>query len=119
MSNIYIIWRWFVCKLRAKLIYRIDPRTDTKLGPEAFRFTDSVEARAIKQNERYYILRSPQKFFFLSPIKSNFFFVANQVQIKGDLKSFIFWHSEGTATRLGQGCWMVCFQTKNINLGKF
>ena len=32
-------------------------RTDTKLGPEAFRFTDSVEARAVKQNERYYILR--------------------------------------------------------------
>ena len=32
-------------------------RTDTKLGPEAFRFTDAVEARAVKQNERYYILR--------------------------------------------------------------
>jgi len=31
--------------------------TDTKLGPEAFRFTDAVEARAVKQNERYYILR--------------------------------------------------------------
>ena len=32
-------------------------RSDTKLGPEAFRFTDAVEARAVKQNERYYILR--------------------------------------------------------------
>lgn len=27
------------------------------MGPEAFRFTDAVEARALKQNERYYILR--------------------------------------------------------------
>lgn len=32
-------------------------RTETKLGPEAFRFTDAVEARAMKANERYYILR--------------------------------------------------------------
>merc|ERR1719468_281804 len=32
-------------------------RTDTKLGPEAFRFTEAVEARAMKANERYYILR--------------------------------------------------------------
>merc|ERR1712129_293896 len=36
-------------------------RTDTKLGPEAFRFSDAVEARALKQNERYYILR-PETF---------------------------------------------------------
>jgi mannosyl-oligosaccharide alpha-1,2-mannosidase len=36
-------------------------RTDTKLGPEAFRFTDAVEARALKSNERYYILR-PETF---------------------------------------------------------
>jgi len=36
-------------------------RSDTKLGPEAFRFTDSIEARALKQNERYYILR-PETF---------------------------------------------------------
>ena len=27
------------------------------LGPEAFRFTEAVEARAMKANERYYILR--------------------------------------------------------------
>merc|ERR1712073_20219 len=36
-------------------------RTDTKLGPEAFRFSDAVEARALKSNERYYILR-PETF---------------------------------------------------------
>lgn len=36
-------------------------RTDTKLGPEAFRFTEAVEARAMKANERYYILR-PETF---------------------------------------------------------
>jgi len=36
-------------------------RTDTKLGPEAFRFSEAVEARALKQNERYYILR-PETF---------------------------------------------------------
>jgi len=36
-------------------------RSDTKLGPEAFRFSDSVEARAIKSTERYYILR-PETF---------------------------------------------------------
>lgn len=32
-------------------------RTATKLGPEAFRFTGGVEAKAIRQNEKYYILR--------------------------------------------------------------
>ena len=31
------------------------------LGPEAFRFTEAVEARALKANERYYILR-PETF---------------------------------------------------------
>lgn len=36
-------------------------RADTKLGPEAFRFSDSVEARAVKATERYYILR-PETF---------------------------------------------------------
>ena len=29
-------------------------RTDTKLGPEAFRFSEAVEARALKANERCY-----------------------------------------------------------------
>lgn len=32
-------------------------RTATKLGPESFRFTESVEAKAIKTNDKYYILR--------------------------------------------------------------
>ena len=27
-------------------------RADTKLGPEAFRFSEAIEARALKQNER-------------------------------------------------------------------
>lgn len=36
-------------------------RSDTKLGPEAFRFSEAIEARALKQNERYYILR-PETF---------------------------------------------------------
>lgn len=31
--------------------------TDTKLGPEAFRFERNNEARAVRQNEKYYILR--------------------------------------------------------------
>ncbi|KAK9874993.1 hypothetical protein WA026_005808 [Henosepilachna vigintioctopunctata] len=32
-------------------------RSFTKLGPEAFRFTEGAEARALKSNEKYYILR--------------------------------------------------------------
>lgn len=32
-------------------------RSPTKLGPESFRFTGGVEARAIKSSEKYYILR--------------------------------------------------------------
>ena len=32
-------------------------RSNTKLGPEAFRFTDAMEAKALKSNEKYYILR--------------------------------------------------------------
>ena len=31
--------------------------TDTKLGPEAFRFDGGSEARATRQNEKYYIQR--------------------------------------------------------------
>ena len=27
------------------------------LGPESFRFSDALEARALRQNEKYYILR--------------------------------------------------------------
>ncbi|XP_044743597.1 mannosyl-oligosaccharide alpha-1,2-mannosidase IA-like isoform X2 [Chrysoperla carnea] len=32
-------------------------RADIKLGPEAFRFTQNIEAKALKYNEKYYILR--------------------------------------------------------------
>lgn len=32
-------------------------RTATKLGPESFRFTEAIEAKALKSNEKYYILR--------------------------------------------------------------
>ncbi|XP_067010449.2 mannosyl-oligosaccharide 1,2-alpha-mannosidase IA [Anabrus simplex] len=32
-------------------------RTPVKLGPEAFRFTDASEAKALKSSEKYYILR--------------------------------------------------------------
>ncbi|XP_055841508.1 mannosyl-oligosaccharide alpha-1,2-mannosidase IA isoform X3 [Episyrphus balteatus] len=36
-------------------------RTPTKLGPEAFRFGEAAEARALKSQEKYYILR-PETF---------------------------------------------------------
>ncbi|XP_050669727.1 mannosyl-oligosaccharide alpha-1,2-mannosidase IA-like isoform X1 [Leptidea sinapis] len=36
-------------------------RSDTKLGPEAFRFSGAVEARAMKSNEKMYLLR-PETF---------------------------------------------------------
>lgn len=36
-------------------------RTFTRLGPEAFRFNDGVEAKALKSQEKYYILR-PETF---------------------------------------------------------
>ncbi|GAB6032546.1 hypothetical protein CHUAL_011439 [Chamberlinius hualienensis] len=32
-------------------------RTEAKLGPESFRFMEGLEAKALKQNEKYYILR--------------------------------------------------------------
>lgn len=32
-------------------------RSNTKLGPESFRFTEGAEARALKTSEKYYILR--------------------------------------------------------------
>jgi len=32
-------------------------RTNTKIGPEAFRFSDAMEARALRSSEKYYILR--------------------------------------------------------------
>lgn len=42
-------------------------RTPTKLGPESFRFTEQLEARATKQNEKYYILRPEviESYFYL------------------------------------------------------
>uniref|UniRef100_U5EW55 alpha-1,2-Mannosidase n=1 Tax=Corethrella appendiculata TaxID=1370023 RepID=U5EW55_9DIPT len=36
-------------------------RTYTRLGPESFRFNDAVEAKALKSQEKYYILR-PETF---------------------------------------------------------
>lgn len=32
-------------------------RTPTGLGPESFRFSEAVDARALKSSEKYYILR--------------------------------------------------------------
>lgn len=32
-------------------------RSESKLGPEAFRFDGNTEAKAVRQNEKYYILR--------------------------------------------------------------
>lgn len=32
-------------------------RSNTKLGPEAFRFIEGAEARSLKSAEKYYILR--------------------------------------------------------------
>ncbi|KAK9507576.1 hypothetical protein O3M35_007402 [Rhynocoris fuscipes] len=32
-------------------------RTNTKLGPESFKFTDAVEAKAVRTNDKYYLLR--------------------------------------------------------------
>lgn len=42
-------------------------RTTTKLGPEAFRFTEGVEARSLKSSEKYYILRPEvvESYFYL------------------------------------------------------
>ncbi|CAD5207522.1 unnamed protein product [Bursaphelenchus okinawaensis] len=42
-------------------------RTETGIGPEAFRFTPDVEARAVRDGERYYILRPEvvEGWFFL------------------------------------------------------
>ena len=36
-------------------------RTYTRLGPESFRFTEGAEAKALKTQEKYYILR-PETF---------------------------------------------------------
>jgi mannosyl-oligosaccharide alpha-1,2-mannosidase len=36
-------------------------RADTKLGPEAFRFSEAIEARALKQNERSVSKKASEK----------------------------------------------------------
>lgn len=42
-------------------------RSNTKLGPESFRFTDGIEAKALKSTEKYYILRPEviESYFYL------------------------------------------------------
>uniref|UniRef100_A0AAR5P443 alpha-1,2-Mannosidase n=1 Tax=Dendroctonus ponderosae TaxID=77166 RepID=A0AAR5P443_DENPD len=42
-------------------------KTHTKLGPEAFRFSEGAEARALKSSEKYYILRPEtiESYFYL------------------------------------------------------
>ena len=40
-----------------KHVYSLFSLSATKLGPEAFRFDANNEARAVRQNEKYYILR--------------------------------------------------------------
>lgn len=42
-------------------------RSNTKLGPEAFRFEGQTEAKAMRQNEKYYILRPEvvETYFYL------------------------------------------------------
>ncbi|BES88240.1 Glycosyl hydrolase family 47 [Nesidiocoris tenuis] len=48
-------------------------RSNLKLGPEAFRFTDSVEAKAIRANDKYYILRPEvlESYFYLWRLTKN------------------------------------------------
>ncbi|XP_055371489.1 mannosyl-oligosaccharide alpha-1,2-mannosidase IA isoform X2 [Condylostylus longicornis] len=48
---------WEVGKGLTNTCHESYDRTPTKLGPEAFRFTDAIEARALKAQEKYYILR--------------------------------------------------------------
>ena len=38
-------------------IFTLDDRSDTGLGPEVMRFTESSDARALTEGESYYILR--------------------------------------------------------------
>lgn len=42
-------------------------RTPTGIGPESFRFSENVEAKATRQNEKYYILRPEviEAYFYL------------------------------------------------------
>ena len=38
-------------------LFTFDDRSDTGLGPEVMRFTESSDARALTEGESYYILR--------------------------------------------------------------
>ena len=50
------IFRWMeIGKGITNTCHEAFDRTDTKLGPEAFRFSEAVEARALKANERCYL----------------------------------------------------------------
>lgn len=48
-------------------------RSEAKLAPESFRFIDSVEAKAVKTSEKYYILRpeTVESYFTLWRITKN------------------------------------------------
>lgn len=48
-------------------------RSQTRLGPEAFRFTDEVEAQATRVSEKYYILRpeTVESYFYLWRLTKN------------------------------------------------
>lgn len=48
-------------------------RTATKLGPESFRFTDAIEAKAIRTADKYYILRPEviESYFYMWRLTKN------------------------------------------------
>lgn len=48
-------------------------RAETHLGPEAFRFTNEIEAKAIADREKYYILRPEviEAYFYLYRVTKN------------------------------------------------
>ena len=61
-------------------------RADTKLGPEAFRFSEAIEARALKQNERSVHVRKWEKYFPLLTVLVDIlliFFIYLKLNFKG------------------------------------
>lgn len=50
-----------IAKGITKTCHQSYDNTYTKLGPESFRFNEGVEAKALKSQEKYYILR-PETF---------------------------------------------------------
>ncbi|KAL1109899.1 hypothetical protein AAG570_014133 [Ranatra chinensis] len=48
-------------------------RTNTKLGPESFRFTEAVEAKAIRSTDKYYLLRPEviESYFYMWRLTKN------------------------------------------------